>query len=760
MTGACALHARGASFRYAGSSSATGPFDLAARAGELHLVTAPSGGGKSTLARLLAGAIPHLYRGDLGGRVLIGGEPSDALPLWQLAQRVGLVGQNPAAQLLGSTVRDEIVFGLETLGLPEDEISARAEDALAGFGLRGLARRAPHTLSGGEQQRLVLAAIAARRPPAIVLDEPLSMLDAGSARSVVAHLDQLRSAGAALVVFEHREDAFRGLDGVIRRELGGTILDEEPVPPLPARVPRFRIAVEGLRVELGGRAILDGIDLDLSGGRVISIVGDNGAGKTTLLRTLAGLQHHAGRISREIHGSPGPARLGLCFQNPDCQLFNPTVREEVRYAVPQLDERHTRAVLELLGLAGYESTPPLLLSEGEKKRLGLAITLLQPDLCGICLDEPTLGQDAAHRRRIGRVARRLAEAGHLCLIATHDLEWARTWSDEVARLAGGRLVADEPTSQRAGHRDPSAAGGAMSRAAAASAPCIAPLAPSFATTGDRAGGVAGRRASLATPGLGHRADRGAEQREGRRRRWRGGRRRGAGEIVERSPLRRADARTKLALSLAASLSVMLPLPQLVVFVAAFGTLLVAARLTAQAAVPLRRLAPLLAVLLVADCLLVGPSFALLIALRLALMATAFSVLVASTTPDELRGALEALRVPHRLAFTLSSAFRSMALLDRDWLGIVEAQRARGLPRPTADAAGRRRWLARLVETRGLVVPAIVIATRRAWCVHEAAAARGFGSPLRRPRRTPRLASIDHALLAAAASLLLVLWAWR
>jgi energy-coupling factor transport system ATP-binding protein len=98
-------------------------------------------------------------------------------------------------------------------------------------------------------------------------------------------------------------------------------------------------------------------------------------------------------------------------------------------------------VLDLLGLAPYEQTPPLLLSEGEKKRLALAIVLLRPGLCGVCLDEPTLGQDADQRRILGRIIRRLAGAGYLCLIATHDLEWAAQWSDRILTLERGRLVA-------------------------------------------------------------------------------------------------------------------------------------------------------------------------------------------------------------------------------------------------------------------------------------------------------------------------------
>ena len=438
------LHAEAAAFQYPGSGSPVGPFDFTARGGELHLVSGPSGCGKSTLARLLAGVIPHLYRGRLHGRVLIGGRPSADAPLWQIAERVGLVSQNPAAQLLGSTVRDEILFGLENLGLSPAAIEARIGAALDDFALRDFATRDPRTLSGGEQQRLVLAAIAARRPDVVVLDEPLSMLDSTASRRVATQLDSLRRTGAAVVVFEHRQSAFAGLDPVVHHALPGLAPLDEPIPAPEMHVPAFRLVVEDAGVALGGLPVLRGINLALAGGQVLAVVGANGAGKTTLLRTLAGLQSHSGRITGFISGASTPPRLGLCFQNPDCQLFNASVRAEILFGAAATDAARYDGVVRLLGLAGYQDAPPLLLSEGEKKRLGLAIMLLRPGLCGVCLDEPTLGQDAHGRRLLGRIVRQLAAAGYLCVAATHDLEWAMEWTDRVVVLADGHVAASGP----------------------------------------------------------------------------------------------------------------------------------------------------------------------------------------------------------------------------------------------------------------------------------------------------------------------------
>jgi len=435
------ITARAAAFRYAGQASAVGPFDFAAAPGEFHLISGPSGCGKSTFARMLCGLVPHLYRGELAGKVHIGGQPSDAAPFWWLTTVVGFVAQNPRAQLLGSTVRDEIVFGLENLGLSRRAVGERLEHALATFGLERFAERDPRSLSGGEQQRVILAAVMARQPRALVLDEPLAMLDAASATRAVSELSALRDAGCAITAFEHRDALLASIAGLQRLALPSAEASDEDLPELATEVPPFRVVVNGVRVELGGRPVLDGIDCALAGGSVIAVVGANGSGKTTLLRTLVGLQAHTGRVNMLTSGGHHQSRLGLCFQNPDCQIFNATVRQELRFGLPEINEDFYCSVVKLLGLAAYEQTPPLLLSEGEKKRLALATLLLRPGLSGICLDEPTLGQDVNQRWFLGRILKHLAAAGYLCVIATHDVEWAVKWSDEVFLLQAGRLTA-------------------------------------------------------------------------------------------------------------------------------------------------------------------------------------------------------------------------------------------------------------------------------------------------------------------------------
>ena len=165
----------------------------------------------------------------------------------------------------------------------------------------------------------------------------------------------------------------------------------------------------------------------------------------------------------------------------------------------------------------------------------------------------------------------------------------------------------------------------------------------------------------------------------------------------------------------------------------------------------------LLVLLVVDWWLVSMELGLIIVLRLTLLAGAFALFFSTTTPGELRLALEWLRVPYRYAFSLSLAFQSVGLLDDEWRAIREAQWARGAWAPPAGWRQVRSWVRDLVS---LSVAAIVMTTRRAWAITEAAYARGFDSPQRRPYRRLRMGRLDWLLLAGTGAVAAALLLWR
>jgi energy-coupling factor transport system permease protein len=207
---------------------------------------------------------------------------------------------------------------------------------------------------------------------------------------------------------------------------------------------------------------------------------------------------------------------------------------------------------------------------------------------------------------------------------------------------------------------------------------------------------------------------------------------------------------KLALSLVAASAVMLPLPQLAAFLAVYAVFLAWGRVLDEAAHASARIAWLLAILFIVDWFFINLPFAALITLRFVLVVSSFASFFATTTLEEFRLALAWLRVPYRYAFTLSLALGSVTVLDEEWRAIQEAQRARGAWRRPSGLRGLPGTLRDLVA---LAVPTVVLTTRRAWSLTEAAYARGFDSPHRRPYDRLHMRWRDWTLLAS--SLLLI-----
>lgn len=171
-------------------------------AGEYVGVVGPNGGGKSTLVRLLNG----LLVADAGSVRVAGHDPATAP--FEVRQRVGVLFQNPENGLVAPFVEDDVAFGLENLGVEQAEMRARVAEAIRAVGLEGYEHREPHTLSGGEKQRVALAGLLAGQPEILVLDEPTSMLDAAGRREVLKRLEALRGEKTVLHITHHLEELF------------------------------------------------------------------------------------------------------------------------------------------------------------------------------------------------------------------------------------------------------------------------------------------------------------------------------------------------------------------------------------------------------------------------------------------------------------------------------------------------------------------------------------------------------------------------
>lgn len=496
------------SIRYAGSDPPLVLRDVDCRVneGEMCLVVGRTGSGKSTLLRAINGLVPHFTGGTLTGRVLVDGRDTRTHRPRDLADVVGVVGQDPRSGFVAETVEAELAFGMEWLGLPPAVMRRRVEETLDLLGLADVRRRTLSTLSGGQRQRVAIGAAFTTHPRVLVLDEPTSALDPQAAEDVLAALQRLvHDLGTTVVLAEHRlERVVQYADRVLYLPGDGSVVDGAPVDvmttssvappvvelgrlvgwsPLPLSIRDARRAAAGLRGQLSGHhphreivrpngaellaqvsrlavrygatVALRSVELSVHSGEIVAVMGRNGAGKSTLLGCLAGLVPPS--VGSVTVGGHTPHRtdpqtmiraVGLVPQDPADLIYADTVAAECRDADADVgaDEGSCRAILTRLAPEIDDLTHPRDLSEGQQLALALSIILTaRPPL--ILLDEPTRGLDYPAKRRLGAILRELVAGQHAVLLATHDVELVAELASRVVVIADGEVVADGPTAE-------------------------------------------------------------------------------------------------------------------------------------------------------------------------------------------------------------------------------------------------------------------------------------------------------------------------
>ncbi|CAM5601862.1 ABC transporter ATP-binding protein [Streptomyces diastaticus] len=478
--------------------------DLTVEEGELCLVVGHTGVGKSTLLGAVNGLVPHFTGGTLYGRVTVDGRDTAHHPPRELADVVGVVGQDPIDGFVTDTVEEELAYAMEQLAIASGTMRKRVEETLDLLGLADLRHRALYELSGGQQQRVAIGSVLTAHPRVLVLDEPTSALDPTAAEEVLAAVTRLvHDLGVTVLMAEHRlervvqyADRVLHLPGDGRARIGpaaeilrtstiappivelGRAADWSPLPlsirdarreaaPLrteladrppapvrlaPAQERRKLLTARGITVAYGGVPAVREVDLDLYAGEVTALMGRNGCGKSSLLWALQGSgPRRAGTVKpvdgpdpRDVPAARSRRLVGLVPQTPSDLLYLESVRQELDQADTESGTTEARTVLDRLAPGIDDATHPRDLSEGQKLALVLAIQLSAAPRV-VLLDEPTRGLDYRAKTALIGVVNALAAEGRAVVISTHDVEFAARAADRVVVMAEGDVVDDGPT---------------------------------------------------------------------------------------------------------------------------------------------------------------------------------------------------------------------------------------------------------------------------------------------------------------------------
>ena len=490
MNNSEALGCAGLTFRYLEQNKKNVLQDVSVSfpKGQITVLMGRSGCGKSTLAALLAGLYPENGGILVSGSIRLFGKKLSDFSIPERAQKLSMMFQNADLQFCMETLREEMLFCLENISCPQEEMDRKVRLAADKTGMTDLLDRKFATLSGGEKQKAALACIflLQKGDGVILLDEPFANIDAYWAERIAADLKAMNQKhGMTIIAVDHSLDHWlERADLLIVMDGESHVLDPIPMAEVRGREQLFHR--EGLRwpyeqvhrhreiltasetEETGAKAqpsvrlrdvciyvgrkkfrdeprkVINHSDASFYAGQITALLGPSGAGKTTLFRTLLGKQKYTGTIEKR-------EEVGIVFQNPSNQFITQNVLQEVetgilgKYVKAENlsgSETEKRAIdlLKEFHLGRYRRYSPYMLSQGEQRRLAV-LAVLAGKRRILLLDEPTYGQDDAMTGEImAMLAAKMREENLTIVISTHDARLVEEWADSVYEIRGGKLI--------------------------------------------------------------------------------------------------------------------------------------------------------------------------------------------------------------------------------------------------------------------------------------------------------------------------------
>lgn len=440
-------------------------------AGRCVVLCGGSGCGKSTLLRCINGLIPQFYEGELTGFCRLDGQDTAGMSIGEIGELAASVFQDPRSQFFTVNSSNEVAFGLENHGLPQEKIRDRVDKAFRTFHLEHLKNRNVYELSSGERQLISILSAWAMDTDIFLLDEPTANLDFAATQQLKNILLELKKQGKTLLLSEHRlyyladiaDEYWIMANGEIKHKYTAEkakallplqlhtlclrALDLEQITvsersPQPENMSQA-LSVSDLRYEYGrkNRAILSDVNFSVCEHEIVGLVGANGCGKTTLGKLIAGLYRSKGGVISLFGKAQKPKQLQkqvlFIMQEAEFQFFTNSVLHELQYGhkITAEFEKKTETLLKSMDMWECRDRHPFSLSGGQMQRLTLMMAYLS-DKPIVILDEPTAGQDAESLKRCAKLIREMGKEKTV-LIITHDLELIADACDRCIGLSGG-----------------------------------------------------------------------------------------------------------------------------------------------------------------------------------------------------------------------------------------------------------------------------------------------------------------------------------